>query len=256
MIVWVASYPRSGNHLARIVLQRSFDLSSYTAYQSANGKAGKLTEIVGELRFDEETVEDFLEKARASPDLFLIKTHGFVAETDACIYIVRDARASLYSYRKFLTDFEEQQLSLDDLIVGKAWPGAWQDHVKAFVGRDPKNTLVLRYEELASDAPPLERIGNFLRVAPVRPFDVLFSDLRALDEKQFGTGHNRAGIANIERDHHETFWAHCGEMMRALGYQVEDGSTASQQPITLPLPAALADTWPHRRWFPRWFPGL
>jgi hypothetical protein len=255
LIVWVASYPRSGNHLFRIVLKRSFDLGSYTVYQSANGKAGKLTEVVGEIRFDEETVEVFLEKARASPDLFLIKTHDLVPENDACIYIVRDARASLFSYRKFLTDVEGQQLSLDDLIVGKAWPGSWQDHVKAFVGRDPKNTLVLRYEELASDSPPLERIGTFLRVAPVGPFDVPFSDLRALNERLFGTGDNRAGIASIERHHHEMFWAHCGEMMRALGYRVEDGSTTLQQPITLPLPTAQTDTGPYRRWLARWFTG-
>ncbi|WP_354547985.1 sulfotransferase domain-containing protein [Kaistia defluvii] len=252
----MASYPRSGNHLFRTVLKRSFDLGSYTAYQPANGKAGKLTEVVGELRFDEETFDDFLEKARASPDLFLIKTHDFVPETDSCIYIVRDARASLFSYRRFLADFEEQQLSFDDLIVGKAWPGAWQDHVKAFVGRDPMNTLVLRYEELASNAPPLERIGAFLRVAPVRPFDVSFSDLRALNERLFRTGDNGAGIASIERHHHETFWAHCGEMMRALGYRDKDGGMTLQQPITLPLPTAQRDNGPYLRGLARRFTGL
>jgi hypothetical protein len=230
-----------------MVLQRSFDLGSYTAYQIpeyqiTGRKGGKLAAVIGSLRFNDETIDAFLDKARASPDLFLVKTHDPVPDTDACIYIVRDARASLFSYKKFLADFEGQQTTLDDLIVGKAWPGNWQDHVGRFMERDPKNTLVLRYEELASNLPPLERISTFLGVPPLRPFDVLFSDLRALDEKIFGTGHNRAGIASVERDHHDAFWAHCGDMMRALGYQVEDGSTTSQQTIILPLPAALAAT--------------
>lgn len=85
MIAWVTSYPRSGNHLFRTVLARSYDLGSYTAYQSAIGKAGKLTEIVGEIRFNEETSEEVLEMARASPDLFIVKTRDFLPEANACI---------------------------------------------------------------------------------------------------------------------------------------------------------------------------
>jgi len=33
MIIWLASYPRSGNHLLRMMLQRCFDLGSYEIYQ-------------------------------------------------------------------------------------------------------------------------------------------------------------------------------------------------------------------------------
>lgn len=251
MLVWLASFPRSGNHLLRSVLQRSFGLGSYSVYPDRG--TGKLAETVGALLHEDETVEAFLDRARASPDLFLVKTHDPVPETDACLYIVRDARAALYSYRRFLADFEKLELSLEDLVAGKAWPGAWQDHVRLLLSRDPKNTLVLRYEELASDAPPVDRIGAFLGVKPIRPFDLRFSDMQALNAKMFSIGQNAPGIASFERDHHEMFWAHCGEMMRALGYRVEEGRSTRRPPITLPLRAGQTDIRPARRWIGRWF---
>lgn len=229
MLVWIASYPRSGNHLLRMILQRCFDIGSYEIYQNAVGVMEPiLADVVGVRRFDDETTDAFLERARSSTELFLVKTHDPVPDADACIYIVRDARAALVSYEKFQAAFAGQSCTLPDLISGKVWPGSWQDHVGLFLKRDPNNTLILHYEDLASEKPPLEQIGKFIGVEPLRRFDIKFSDLKARESRMFGTGHNRSGIQTVEHSHRELFWENCGEMMRALGYAEDDGGLASR----------------------------
>jgi hypothetical protein len=219
MLVWLASYPRSGNHLLRTILHRCFDLGSYEIYQKiARPLEPAVSAIVGERRFEEEGIDAFVSRARSSSDLFLVKTHDPVPDSDSCIYVVRDARAVLVSYQRYLADVESRSRTLPELIAGNQWPGKWQVHVKRFLARDSGNTLILRYEDLAACNPPLGAIGGFLDRKPIRPFDISFDDLRDFSPMIFPTGNNLAGIDRIERDHRWLFWKSCGEMMHALGY--------------------------------------
>jgi hypothetical protein len=219
MLVWLASYPRSGNHLLRTILRRSFDLGSYSIYQPIAEPSGPMfAEAIGDRRFNDEDKNAFLARARRSPELFLVKTHGAIPKFDRCIYIVRDGRAALASYHRYLAEVENKKRTLPELIVGQNWPGPWHDHVGRFLRRSKRRTLILRYEALSAPNPPLEEIGAFLGVRPVRPFDVTFSSLHKIDPRIFPTGHNRAGIDALERDHRDLFWEHCGPMMRMLGY--------------------------------------
>ncbi|ODT12975.1 MAG: hypothetical protein ABS35_38885 [Kaistia sp. SCN 65-12] len=241
MLVWIASYPRSGNHLLRMVLKRCFDLGSYEVYQNeVDSLDPTLPDVLGAERFDDETTEQFLQRARSSEGLFLVKTHDPVPDTDPCIYIVRDARAALVSYQKFQSDFSGHDCSIEDIIAGKVWPGSWQEHVGLFLQRSATNTLLLRYEDLASESPPLALIGEFLKLDTLRRFDVEFSDLNARESKMFGTGHNRVGVETIQKNHRDLFWEKCGPMMQRLGYS--EGSvrqvsgTASVPMLTAALP--------------------
>jgi hypothetical protein len=228
MIVWLASYPRSGNHLLRTILQCSFGLGSYEIYQKIVPPIDpQLSMMIGERRFEDENADAFVTRARASPEIFLVKTHGLVPDSDKCIYVVRDARAALVSYQRYLADIENKSSTLPDLIAGRLWPGKWHVHVRRFLARDPGNTMILRYEDLASGTPPLQAISRFLHVDPIRPFDVSFAELRELSPRIFPTGNNRAGVDIIERDYSWLFWRHCGEMMRASGYVPQTGRSAA-----------------------------
>jgi Sulfotransferase domain len=228
LLVWLASYPRSGNHLLRTILQRCFDLGSYEIYQPiARPLGAECAAVIGERRFDDESKDDFLARARSSPELFLVKTHSPIPKSDRCIYIVRDGRAALVSYRRYLAEVENKTASLPELIAGERWPGSWHDHVGRFLRRAPKKTLVLCYEALSSENPPLDKIGAFLGVSPLRPFDVAFRSLHEIDPRIFPIGHNRVGIDTVERDHRDLFWKHCGPMMRTLGYASGGRGTVS-----------------------------
>jgi len=218
MLVWLASYPRSGNHLLRAVLKRSFDLDSYEIYQQIAKPQRGVAAVVGGRTFPDESPDAFVARARAANELFLVKTHEPVPDGDRCIYVVRDARAALVSFQKHLLDVEHRWCALPTLIGGREWPGKWQDHVERFLARDPANTLLLTYEELTSANPPLDRIGTFLGALALRPFDLSFAELHAINPKVFPGGSNEPGVQLVERDHADLFWRHCGRAMRRLGY--------------------------------------
>jgi glycosyltransferase involved in cell wall biosynthesis len=228
MLVWLASYPRSGNHLLRAVLKRSFDFDSYEIYQQIAKPQRGVAAIVGGRAFADESPDAFVARARASDELFLVKTHEPVPDGDRCIYLVRDARAALVSFQKYLADSEHRRCTLPALIEGREWPGNWQDHVERFLARDPANTLLLTYEELSSANPPLERIGAFLGALPLRPFNLSFAELHAINPKVFPGGSNEPGVRSVERDHADLFWRHCGRAMRRLGYGGGQPTSASK----------------------------
>lgn len=221
MIIWLASYPRSGSKLLRMILRQCFGLESYNDHsvdKSSNAVSSPLSELVGQKWVSDATFEGFIERARREPDTFVVRTHEFAPPDEPAIYIVRDGRAALSSYRRFLRDFHQVDISLADLAEGKHWPGSWGEHVTRWTERRRDRTLIVRFEDLAS-SPPLAEIGAFLN-APIQKesFDVSFSDLRQLDPRHFVIGHDRPGIEEFERECPDIFWRSNGDAMRRLNY--------------------------------------
>jgi hypothetical protein len=205
----------------RFVLKQCFELNSYDIYQPENGppKSREKRVDVGYRYWTHASLDDFLNEARRSSDLFLVRTHEFIPADDRAIYVVRDGRAVLASYRKFLFNFADVDRPLADLIEGKHWPGKWSEHVRRWLARPASTTLVLRYEDLSGPAgPPLDQISEFIGRSSLRKFDIKFSDLHALEPRHFDVGHNEEGIAMIERDFSQVFWEHNGDMMLRLKY--------------------------------------
>jgi Sulfotransferase domain len=214
VVIFIASYPRSGSKLIRMILKQCFDLNSYDIYNQA--QTVKWAGLMGSTNWNQ-SLDVFLQQARPGDDLFLVRIHDFIPDERA-IYVVRDGRAVLASYHKFLLHFGNVNQSLSALIEGKNWPGKWSDHVEQWLGRPPTTTLILRYEELSSPKPPLDRISVFVNRPILRNFGIKFSDLKGLDPRQFDVGHNGPGIETVERDFSDLFWHHNGDTMRRLGY--------------------------------------
>lgn len=235
MLIWIASYPRSGNHLLRMILRQCFDLGSYTIYQdrpntregeilreaaAGSESAKKAIDLWGGLMFRDAGPDAFVRRARTSEDLFMVKSHEpELPDRDRVIYVVRDARAVFYSFQRYLKQVGETEVPLAALVAGLHWPGNWADHVDFFLARDSRTTLVLRYEDLVSETPPLEKIQDFIGVTPTGSFDIAFDDLKALDPRLFSVGNNQPGIEAVERDHADLFWRLCGPTMLRLGYE-------------------------------------
>src|SRR5919201_965837 len=89
MLVWVASYPRSGNALTMLALQDIF----------GEPRIGTVT--AGELRGGE-----LLDAIRERPEPFFIKTHRLSEAADPApgLYIVRDGRDAIVSQAHFVKD--------------------------------------------------------------------------------------------------------------------------------------------------------
>ena len=242
MLIWLASYPRSGNHLLRAILSRCFELGSYDIYQNIGGRSDPaLAGVLGARTVDEKSSAAFIARARISSEPILVKTHDLVPGTDRCIYIVRDGRAALASYRRYLADVENRPHTLPELIEGKVWPGGWQRHVEQFLARDPAKTLVLRYEDLASADPPLAKIAAFVGAPIRRQFDIAFDDLHRLSPAMFPTGSNEPGVEIVERECSDAFWRICGPAMARLGYAKLADTPATAARMAEAGPSALAD---------------
>lgn len=220
MIVWLASYPRSGNTLLRMLINRSFGVSTYSLYDDSFdvGSTEAFTRIVGQ-RTHGMAAEAFRVIARESPLRFLIKTHELPDDREKAIYVVRDGRASVVSYTHYRRQLANEDVSFAQVIRGEVWGGGWGAHVRAWALTPRENTLVLRYEEIVADAPTqVARITAFLGVDTPQAAELEFSELHQAFPAFFRSGSNAKNIAELQGDDLDLFWNLHGATMRELGY--------------------------------------
>ena len=204
MIVWLASYPRSGNTLLRTILKRCFDLCSYEDVPiDRPGEFRDNPDMIGHLE-KQEAWDDFYAKALASPELFLVKTHLPPRDEQPFIYAVRDGRLSVTSYRKFHRDYNNLDKSIISLIIGDDVCGDWTSHYRIWNDRPAANKLVLKFEDLVNISDEtLARIARFINfkgnikpwenpIAACVPWSPTFSTVRIPVSKPTGMGACRA----------------------------------------------------------------
>jgi hypothetical protein len=154
-VVWLASYPRSGNTYLRTILCHCFGLRSGSVYPNDLGGNGELEGYVGHI--EQVPGRGILFPSGGLP---LIKTHEYPIDNNPAIYVVRDGRAASVSLWKFYNG----SIPLDMVIEGRHRFGTWSSHVAAWKPWERENTLLVKYEELRSDLPlVLDRISRFLK---------------------------------------------------------------------------------------------
>jgi hypothetical protein len=155
MIVWLASYPRSGNTLVRLLLHHCFGVDgTYSVHPDVNldnpsdvAWAG----VVGHL----ELPAGGLAALRFTDGYHFVKTHDPRLATSAhpAIYIVRDGRDALVSHAHYIIERRGKgsDSGFDAMVQGLVWQkrkgGGWSNHVKAWTQRAAP-VAVLRYEDL------------------------------------------------------------------------------------------------------------
>ncbi|HYN55500.1 MAG TPA: sulfotransferase domain-containing protein [Methylotenera sp.] len=166
MIIWLASYPRSGNTLLRTLLHQCFDLETYDD-ETGTRLLGVLG--VGATPLDSDW-DDFYPRANSSTSLKLVKSHKYPRDDQPAIYIYRDGRLTIQSYLEFHRSFVDSGVSktLLSLVMGDDYYGSWSRHYQVWTTRAAP-TLILNFEELIAAKPELIRkIGDFIGVNPVR----------------------------------------------------------------------------------------
>ena len=191
MIVWLASYPRSGNTYVRTMLRHAFGIWSYSIYDDPNdiGASRATANVVGHRRlpsgFDETT-------ARQSSDTFFIKTHQQWLphrKNDTVIYIYRDGRDAIVSQHQYMKDFEPDVLSIGQLVDGQAFCGGWGEHVASWDNANNAKSISIKFEDLvASPENQVSRIGELIGRQRLKNDVPKFSELRQIDSRFFRTG--------------------------------------------------------------------
>jgi len=222
MIVWLASYPRSGNTLLRILLSRHFGLRSWSVHGDGDGRdiGPELAAIVG---FEPHGPlgEDALATMAASAETFLVKTHDLPppGRDWPAIYVVRDGRSALASYWHYRNRLGDVGHTMPAVVAGAVQFGSWSAHVAAWLDAPLSRRLVLRYEDLAApSAATLAAIGDFLGHTPIAAPPVEFAALNAMAPGHFRGGSDARNVAELQACCPALFDTLHGAMQARLGY--------------------------------------
>jgi len=219
MIVWLASYPRSGNTLIRIILNKLFNVNTYSLYGDEYdiGADKGTAEVVGQKLLP----ADFdIDKARVSEEKFFIKTHDApVNNEDKAIYIVRDGRESTLSYFNYKNSYFKSSDSLMAIIYGDTLYGIWSDHIKSWNPRERQNTLLLKYEDLTTELSECTKnISSFLDVTPEKNEMPSFDELHKINPRFFKSGKTNSWKELYTHEEHNAFWLKNYDQMLEFGY--------------------------------------
>ena len=221
MILWVASYPKSGNTYIR-----SF-LSAY--YYSKKGKFefDQLLNILQfpSIKFSKNDYFNFNDAAKnwinnqnnffRKEDFRFLKTHNTLNnfegekfttknETIGAIYIVRDPRNIIssmsnhysFSFEESYNKLMDKNASLNEKSVNGdcsnfTFLGSWADHYKAWRDNNEFDILFIRYEDLQNNKYEIfEKIVNFI--------NNLKGDNTKFDKVKFENSINSTNFVNLK----------------------------------------------------------
>lgn len=227
MILWLASYPRSGNSFLRVVFKVAFSLPSDSLYVEGTGPKRALPRVRQGL-VPGRSLADMANSA----DLCCVKTHDVPRNDEhPAIYIVRDGRDALVSYAHYALREPPQPGDarpdsflemLRVLIESDGYFGGWGPNVTAWSSRKAP-TEVIRFEELIVDPVSVaERALGRLGLRPERTGATLpsFAELRQAAPAFFRSGRVGSHKDEMPRELEDLFWTRHGGAMRRHGYSL------------------------------------
>ena len=139
MVVWLASYPRSGNTFFRVLMNHLYNVKTYSIYDDSLLNQIGASETVGH-----EALPAPVEELAKSPEFYLVKTHGEPTDSGPAVYLVRDGRDAVVSYARYRMSFDKKDAGLignltvnrrfrqelKNIILGESPFGSWGDHVR------------------------------------------------------------------------------------------------------------------------------
>ena len=199
-LIWLASYPKSGNTWMRAFLHNLFrnppkpaginELDQFCLSESKPHwylpySGGRPTETLSLAEIMEIRPRAHQDMTRAFPDSVFVKTHNFLGEshgyplvnqavTAGAIYIVRnplDVAVSAADHFGLTLDQtidfmgDDSAATANDASNVPEVLASWSLHVRSWTGRPHPALLVLRYEDmLARPAESFGRVISFLRL--------------------------------------------------------------------------------------------
>ncbi|MEZ5586072.1 MAG: sulfotransferase domain-containing protein [Sedimenticolaceae bacterium] len=236
MIIWLASYPRSGNTLLRTMLKKTLNIDSYSDEPSPKsiGFSKDLEREFGHLDF-EGSWDSFYAWATTSDSIVFVKTHLPPRDQQPVIYVVRDGRRSIVSYQKYHQSFfPEYSGGLWDLVLGVDYYGGWSEHYAAW-NAGARKRLLLRYEDLVG-APEdaVNKVVDFIGRADVPSKWInSFEQLNKKNPLFFRQGRIEwDNTPEWTKDLDGAFFHVHGDLMSDLGYVERSGVEAARGGLT------------------------
>jgi hypothetical protein len=252
MIVWLASYPRSGNTMFRMMLHQVFGSATYSKYYSPE-KFQQRKEVIpgstGARPLPGAWRSVYQSMAREPDCVYLVKTHDPPEDGQRAIYIVRNGLAAIRSYKHYLYDVNNLEYSLEQVIAGHPRFGSWGCHLDAWNPVKRPNTLLLKYEDLVERPDDqLQLVSDFIGVQRKAKWMNKFDDLHAGNPKMFRQGANASPGRGFSQSQQELLYAFHGDWMARFGYSEPGFATLCELRTLLPKPLQTSPvlTRPHK----------
>jgi hypothetical protein len=198
MIIWLASYPRSGNTLLRTICKHCFNMYSY-ADEPVHFKNDfrDNPDLVGHIEH-KGPWQEIYKDAQKSSNTVLVKTHLPPVDNQPFIYIIRDGRAAISSYKRFHKNYNNLEVSLVKLILGIDAYGGWTEHYYKWNHRGLDRRLILRFEDLTNISDDMiSQIADFIGYKEsIRPWRNPLDNLKKT-EPNFFAAHESGFIPDI-----------------------------------------------------------
>ncbi|MEM9496078.1 MAG: sulfotransferase domain-containing protein [Pseudomonadota bacterium] len=242
MIVWLASYPRSGNTFVRMILREYFGVDTYSMYNDELdiGESRSFSNIVGHRSY-QGGWDEFYASAAESDALTPIKTHDAPPDDAKAIYIVRDPEAVMVSLYHYLQNFGRHEFTMEDVILGATSFGGWSAHLKAWNPKSRISTLFMKYEDIV--AAPEKAAGDIAAFLNLEKKDAAlpaFSELQKANPKFFRSGSDARNKSELSESQRALMHFLYGTEMRALGYDAPEAVDHSLVTATLGAHAGAA----------------
>ncbi len=228
-MIWLSSYPRSGNAFFRNVLVDVYGLES-SSYYDNKGMPENYTEF------------PFV-KTHMMPDELVPADDSIQT-----VYLVRDGRDTLVSMAHQQIDIYKSDASFRQIILEAiqaadgSYFGGWSNHVNLWL---PKSDLLVRFEELVAN--PIDQVDriNTIYDLPAKNAENLptFEQLKfgkpmygrgkrmarseeeelEIVRKSFRRGKSFGWRDELDRELQNYFWSYHRHAMERLGYSKEGG---------------------------------
>ncbi|MDA1362751.1 sulfotransferase domain-containing protein [Glycomyces luteolus] len=219
MIVWLASFPRSGNTFFRIALNRLYGAPTYVVYD-VDGVAAQ----IGADLMDARDRPGTFDQMRDADEVYFVKTHRrrddpVIAAEDRAVCLVRDGRECVVSWARLWTrqhadepDYEERFAEEARSIITRTTggTGGWGQNVLSWHHSASPAPIWVRFEDLIANprAAVETAIGEAAPgLTPARQAELpTFGELHAREPGFFRSGTTGAHQAELPPDLHDLFW--------------------------------------------------
>ena len=216
-VVWLASYPRSGNTFLRTIIYHCFGIRSASIYANDLGEFG-VGDMVGHIEHRPDGSIEF-----GAEPVRLLKTHQPPTDDRPAIYVVRDGVAASTS----LYEFYKRKMPLNAIVEGRNMFGTWAGHLGRWRPAERPATLFVRYEDMVRDTRSIvDAVARFLDIKP-KSYDVPSREQMSRSDGRWIRSLD-APRAALEGELLERFWEINGEAMQDYGYSriAKDSATA------------------------------
>ena len=235
MLVWVASFQRSGNTLTFRTLRDVYAQNPFCSIHKERlfmkGWRWKGEGYVVPRELKGLSKEERLEALRERPEVFFIKSHRIVDSADPApaLYIVRDGRDVHVSRAHWIAEKKQghYDLPFDERLDKLISSGAWSEHIHAWRTRSAPTALV-HFEQLVGDpAVTVKRACDEIDVPLGEPTGELtpWEELQEQDPVMHRRGEAGSWRDEMSPELAERFWRLHGIEMKALGYRPDDRVT-------------------------------